>query len=694
MKIGVILLFLSVTGISYCQDIDELSNKFTQSKTKRLKMVYASELAWKWRNINPDSSLRYSKIALTISRELGDKKTEAYSLSDVGSYYKHTEQYKKAYSYFTESLRIRKTIGDSKDIASGHNQLGLLFKQQEKFDSASVHFQKGIQILPRDQKSLKASLMDGLGMSYIHTGKFQKAIFYITQSLKIAEHLDDSLSIGQSHQNLGIIYERQGTPRLALVEFKTAERIYSALKNENGILESIINQATIYQQLGKISKADIHFLRAENLCRKINFQDYLSTIWFNRAELYLEKDPDRSLPLYKLAFQNANAGSKNVLKISSMLGLMDASIRTKKLNDAAYWKAELEKNNPLPSLSLRKDFLDLCIKYSRIKEDFESAFRYNQEYIRISDSIEFLTLNNLETLSLLQKAQSNEKISNEKLKRLKVSEQAKKDQTQMWLIIMFIVLILLSVSILTMALIYKMRLEKKRNELNEQQLQQEMTDLIHGSDLRVLEESLIVESKTRKDIGKDLHDNLGSKLAVVQMMLESFRKKMEDSTDKNQEKLTKAIQLVDDSCNDLRTISRNLVNSGVSETGLVDSIAALCKVITENTPLKVSFKSKKEPVLSDVNWRKNILATVSLLIHNILSHSKASEAEVIVEGDEEKISIVVHDNGVGFDNTTLKQAEGIGLQNARERIEAMQGTIKIQSEKGNGTTIFIQLPII
>lgn len=693
MKFGVVL-FLLIAGTCFCQDFEELSNKFTQSKTKCLKMVYASELAWKWRNTNPDSSFKYSKIALNISRKLGDKKTEAFSLSDIGSYYKHIEQYKKAYSYFTESLRIRKIIGDSKDIASGHNQLGLLFKQQERFDSAIVHFQKGIQILPSDQKSLKGSLMDGLGMSFMHTGKFQKALFYVSQSLKIAEQLDDLLSIGQSHQNLGTIYERQGTPRLALVEFKTAERIYSDLKNQNGILESIINQATIYQQLGEVSKADTHFLRAEDLCHKINFQNDLSTIWFNRAELYLEKEPNRALTLYKLAFQNANAGNKNVLKISSMLGLLDVSIRTKKLNGAAYWKAQLEKNTPLPSLSLRKDFLDLCIKYSQMKGDFESAFRYNQDYIRIRDSIEFLTLDNLETLSLLQKAQSNEKISNEKLKRLKVAEQAEIDQTQMWLAIMVIVIILLSVSVLAMALIYKIRIEKKRNELNEQQLKQEMTDLIHGSDLRVMEESLIVESKTRKDIGKDLHDNLGSKLAVVQMMLESFRKKMEDSTDKNQEKLTKAIQLVDDSCNDLRTISRNLVNSGVSETGLVDSIAALCNIITENTPLKVSFKSKKEPVLSDVSWRKNILATVSLLIHNILSHSKASEAEVIVEGSDGRVSIVVHDNGIGFDNTTLKKAEGIGLQNARERIEAMQGTIQVRSEKGNGTTIFIQLPII
>ncbi|AEA42421.1 tetratricopeptide repeat-containing sensor histidine kinase [Fluviicola taffensis] len=693
MKIGVIL-FLLVTGTCFCQDIGELSNKFTQSKTKHLKMVYASELAWKWRNINPDSSFRYGKIALNISRKLGDKKTEAYSLSDIGSYYKHIEQYKRSYYYLMESLRIRKRIGISKDIASSHNQLGLLFKQQERFDSAIVHFQKGIQTLTHDQQSMKGSLIDGLGMCFMHIGKFQKALFYVSQSLRIAEHLNDSLSIGQSHQNLGVIYEKQGAPRLALVEFKTAERIYSGLKNQNGIFESIINQATVYQQLGEISKADTHFIRAEDLCHKINFLDYLPTIWFNRAELYLEKDPERSLLLYKLVFQNANSGDKNVLKVSSMLGLMDASIRSKKLDDATYWKAQLEKNTPLSSLSLRKDFMDLCIKYSQMKGDFESAFRYNQDYIRIRDSIDFLTLNNLETLSLLEKAQSKEKISNEKLKRLKVAEKAKENQTRMWLIIMFIVMILLSVSVLTMALIYKMRLEKKRNELNEQQLQQEMTDLVHGSDLRVLEESLNVESKTRKDIGKDLHDNLGSKLAVVQIMLESFRKKTQDSSNETQEKLLTAIQLVDDSCNDLRTISRNLVNIRVNETGLIDSIAALCNNITENTALRVAFQSEKEPLLSNVTSRKDILATISLLIHNILCHSEATEAEVILEGSEEQLSIIVRDNGIGFDQNTLKHAEGIGLQNARERIEAMQGTIKVLSEKGNGTTIFIQLPII
>lgn len=693
MKI-LIILFLLITGSCFCKDIDEFSRKFTQAKTKPLQMVYASELAWKWRDINPDSSLRYGKIALDLSRKLGDKKTEAYSLSDIGSYYKHLEKYEKSYYYFKESLRIRRILGNPNDIASGYNQLGILLKQQEKFNSAITYFQKGIKIVAKNENAIKGSLMDGLGMCLMHIGKYQSSQRYISQSLKIAENLNDSLSIARSHQNLGVIYEKQGAAKLALTEFGTAEQIYNALTNQNGILESIINQASIYQQLGEISKADRLYKSAEDLSHKMNFLDNLSTIWFNRAEIYLEKDPNRSLMLYKLAFQNANTGDKSILKISSMLGLMDASIRTKKLNDATYWKAQLEKNIPLFSLSLRKDFLELCIKYSQIIEDFESAFRYNQDLSKVGDSIDLLVLNNLENLSLLEKIRNKEKIANEKLKRIKIAEEAEESKTQMWLIIISIAMLLLSLSVITIALIYKMRLEKKRTELNERLLQQEMTDLIHESDLRVLEESLTVESKTRKDIGKDLHDNLGSKLAVVQIMLESFRRKSKDSVNETQEKLLKAIQLVDDSCNDLRTISRNLVNAGVNETGLVDSIAALCNNITENTSLKVVFRPDKEPVFSNVTWRKNILATISLLMHNILSHSEANEAEVIVGGTEENISIVVQDNGVGFDYTTLKYAEGIGLQNARERIETMKGTIKVVSEKGNGTRIFIQLPII
>lgn len=690
MKICLLFLLL-ITGTCFGQEIEELSKKFDQTKQARLKMTYASDLAWKWRDVNPDSSLRYAEVALELSQKLGNIRTEYYSLSDIGSYYKHKEDYEKAFRYFQKSLQLRKTTADKGDIASGYNQLGLLFRQQEKHTLAATYFQQGIKVLPsNDESDIKSSLMDGYGMTLLRIGDFEKALYYIRQSMKIAEKSGDSLSIAKSHQNLGAIYEKQGAARLALTEFKIAEQFFVKLGDQNGILESIINQALIHQLLGEITAAEKKYKSAERLSRETGFLDNLPTIWFNQAELYLESNPNRSIAYYKQALKNAVSSDKQLLKTECLLGLMDASIRMGKLGDAAQWKFQLESNFPPKNLAIRKDFLDLCVEYTRKAGDYESAFKYSQDLLRIRDSLDNLTLNNLEALSQLEKARNEEKIAKEKLNRIKAEE----NKTQMSLITLSIAAVLLAVLGVTTSLVYRSRLDKNRAAIREQQLQQEMTDLLHESDIRVMEESLTVESKTRKSIGKDLHDNLGSKLAVVQIMLDSFRKRTQSSEHDVQEKLLKAIQLIDDSCKDLRTISRNLVNVGINEVGLMDSIEILCKTITENTPLEITFHSEKETILSDTTCRKNILAVISLLVNNILRHSGASQAEIIVRNDDKTLSIVVSDNGKGFDSSQLNRAEGIGLKNARERLEMMQGTIELTSEKGKGTNIFIQIPII
>lgn len=689
----IVLLFLSlICGFCFGQETDELSSKFKHTNQDRLKMAYASELAWKLRDQNPDSSLFYAKIALQLSKKLGNKKTEAYSLSDIGTYYKHQEHYTEAQKYFKKSLRIRKTIGENNDIASGYNQLGLLFRQQEQYDSAVVYFRKGIDLLPHEKSTLKSNLLDGYGMSLLNLGQYKHALHYIQQSLKIAEELEDSLSIAKSHQNLGVIYEKQGVAKLALTEFKSAEQLFSILKNQNGLLESIINQASINQQLGKIINADKMYQKAELLSIKHGFQDNLPTIWFNRAELFLESDPKKSIYFYKKALKNATSYEKPLLKTECLLGLMDASIRADELNAAKQWKLQLEEQPQLNRTAIRKDFLELCVKYYRKSGDLESAFRYSQDLLKVRDSLDKIVLNNLETLSLLEKSRNKEKIAREEINRLKVIKQSEEDQSQMWFLTMGIIMILLIVSLITFFLIYKIRLDNKNAVLREQELQQEMTDLIHESDLRVMEESLLVEGKTRKNIGKDLHDNLGSKLAVVQIMLDSFRRKTEESRMDLQEKLIKAIQLIEDSCNDLRTISRNMVNTGISETSLADSVDTLCRFISENSQIEIVFHYENDIVLQEMHWRKNILSTISLLLHNIIKHSDASKAEITLLGDETQLSIIIKDNGKGFDTNKLDQVEGVGLRNARERVEIMKGTIQMTSEKGNGTNILIQLP--
>ena len=79
------------------------------------------------------------------------------------------------------------------------------------------------------------------------------------------------------------------------------------------------------------------------------------------------------------------------------------------------------------------------------------------------------------------------------------------------------------------------------------------------------------------------------------------------------------------------------------------------------------------------------------LLTNIIKHSAATEAIVQFSEHENTLNIVVEDNGKGFDTNATKT--GIGLINIEKRIEKIDGEFVIDSSKGNGTTIILNIPI-
>lgn len=95
------LLFILLSDVYVvAQDIKTLKKELSQSSSNQNKAEIASDLSWLFKDQNPDSSLFYAELALTYSRLSKDHKIEAFSLSDIGNYYKRLENYKKAHRYY------------------------------------------------------------------------------------------------------------------------------------------------------------------------------------------------------------------------------------------------------------------------------------------------------------------------------------------------------------------------------------------------------------------------------------------------------------------------------------------------------------------------------------------------------------------------------------------------------------------
>jgi signal transduction histidine kinase len=96
----------------------------------------------------------------------------------------------------------------------------------------------------------------------------------------------------------------------------------------------------------------------------------------------------------------------------------------------------------------------------------------------------------------------------------------------------------------------------------------------------------------------------------------------------------------------------------------------------------------------DQKFEIKIYNIIEELINNIIKHSKARNASInLIERNGDKLIIQIIDDGKGFDVKGARRKDGLGLSHIDARIKIMKGVFNINSKVGEGTSIFISVPI-
>lgn len=662
-----------------------------KNSSDSLRAITASDLSWKLKDVNPDSSVFYAKKALTLSRKTGQQKIQAYSLSDIGNYYKRLELYDTALQFYRQSFKIRSSINSASDIASGYNQIGLLFKQQEKYDSAKTYFAQGIQVISKTEDTrLKLKIFDGYAMTLYHLGEFNDALLYLDSCYVLAEYIKDSLTIAHTIQNKGTINQYLGRNLTALKYYQAAEKHFESLNNINGIIDVSINMATVFIENGNYHLAINSLKKAEELSLNNGFEANLFSIYMNLGECF-PKDLGISQMFYQKAFENAINNDKLNAQVKSGIALTRVHIKLRNL-----LKAE-NTINILDSLivfikppTIRFAYLQTKSDFLAERKEYSEALKYSKNALILKDSIS-TQWNNLQDLSTKLEIERHEKKI--ALQALRVSEtekeiiEAKSSRENM-------LIWLMSIIILSLIIVIYLR-RKWQSASHEKQIQQEkfnakLKQQAYEANLFFLEESLKLETEIREKIGRDLHDELGSKLAVVQITLEGLINKKAQKKD-TKETLLNVIVLVDQSCKNIRSIAHSLIENDTSNNSLSSAFIKHCQAISDSNHLDIDYSLTGQPYSLSREVKKHLHATTTLLIDNILQHSGADKASLQLFYHEDSVTLEIVDNGIGF-NSKKKSGEGVGLKNAAKRITEINGTIHIDSQKDQGTYISITIP--
>jgi signal transduction histidine kinase len=222
------------------------------------------------------------------------------------------------------------------------------------------------------------------------------------------------------------------------------------------------------------------------------------------------------------------------------------------------------------------------------------------------------------------------------------------------------------------------KISEKTKELNQKQYE-------------VKRALLLGEEQERKRIATELHDGMGSLLSTLKLNAESIELNEKQLNDKQIAAYKNVIDLIDKSCIELRNISHNMIPTGIEQFGLIQSLQLIFKKI--NNSGKTIFYLDTY----NLNERFNRELELSLyritleLINNIIKHSNAKNATIQLIKNDDSITLMVVDDGIGFDSNKIK--EGMGLHNIKSRVDVFNGKLTIDTQPERCSTFIIEINI-
>lgn len=196
------------------------------------------------------------------------------------------------------------------------------------------------------------------------------------------------------------------------------------------------------------------------------------------------------------------------------------------------------------------------------------------------------------------------------------------------------------------------------------------------------------QEKERKEIGKELHDNIGQQLTTIKLFLDLAKTTADDTTN---EMISLALKGVSDVINEVRRMSRSLMPPTLGDLGLIDSVNDLVDSISRTQYLKIEFDyySFNEDFISD-NKKLMLFRIIQEQLNNVVKHADATCVTIRLMDKETHLLLEVKDDGKGFD--LAKVRKGLGLTNIKNRAELFGGTLTITAAKGKGCLLQVTVP--
>jgi len=186
-----------------------------------------------------------------------------------------------------------------------------------------------------------------------------------------------------------------------------------------------------------------------------------------------------------------------------------------------------------------------------------------------------------------------------------------------------------------------------------------------------------------------LHDSIGQTLLLIKLNLQNNKRIIKNEIDK--EEYSRTIDLLDSCIVEVKQTARGLRPLNLDELGLITALNAMCNKVIKECSIKVELRLPSKPINLNKDVEVCIFMVSQEAINNIIKHSRANEFSLSLTVENESVTLIISDDGIGFKPNKLVNdkyvSDGLGLLSMQDRVERLNGNFHIDSSHNNGTVI-------
>lgn len=650
--------------------------------------------------------IRVNQDTLTRSRLLWNKVVSALEKGD----------FKLAEARMDTMLVWAKEDNDLKQLAYAAQAKGQMHFYRAEYDSC-LYFTRLCQKYFREHDPAQA-LMANNAISYVHrqTGNLDSALHYLKIAESGLEKVNDSAAFVTTFNDLGMYYYKKGQMDKA-VDYHIRQLTYINSSDSIKLFGSYINLTGIYQKLNDYDNAMEYAEKAISISDSPNFPSSHARALSSKANVLIQlKEYDKAIQIAKEAIEYQKKSGLTRNQLSRYTVLAQAYLRNDDLENSKAVLAKIEEPTNEKNLEFKlqyylvafelairekdkeeaKRLLAICdeitqklgqkersytykflrAQYYELIGDSELAFKNLQEYGAAKDSV--VSIQNQKIANSLkaqfETAEKEKQIALQKIELQKASNQNK-------------LLVIGSAFLLFLAGVYfyfMRRQQRIKNDLN----RTEIISLKKENKIIAMKSLLSGQEEERRRIAQDLHDNIGSLMSTIKMKVLQIQSNIEDV--QKIAVVSEVDDMVNKAGNELRRISHNMTPVAMELAGLEGAIEDLEEQLNSQGIL-TDFKTMTLPTGFDKNKEVVIYRIIQELVQNVAKHSNANNCSLQSKLIGAKFLIEFSDDGDGFEINETDLNSGMGLKGIKNRVEFLDGNLKVSTE--GGTRYTIEIPI-